>query len=258
MFKLQFMLCQPKYMLYLNGKTSKIVFQRGHVSSVLNGFDAGTRFWLTRKVVANAWTSNNEQTMDASEFSTTIASAYTADAKLCVQFEAYTEMTSILRRTRDESMSQQIRTRQAIVVSQILIVERCFVASTTAYYLNCCICLTTDQNRMQCIRCKDCENRCVGVNANYRRPWSIAFILECDSSLQSDRWNGVIACWWPKMTLNTPLIYIKSKYRAFLWLVTVLEIQPTLDAMVPKLHAVLLNHPTIGRKFTNSGTNSSC
>lgn len=55
-----------------------------------------------------------------------------------------------------------------------------------------------------------------------------------------------------KMPSITPIIDQKSKYRAFLQLITVPTIQPSLNSMVSKLHTVLFNHPIIWRNFSTT------
>lgn len=179
----------------------------------------------------------------------------------------FPETSGILQIVSDESMGRQIRARQAIAVGQILIVEQGFIASTTAYYQKCCICLTNDQNLLPCARCtqamlcKNCEylhhSECelqTAMNV-HAYPWLMKVLRSLLNAIRLFKtidemmeFVGDAISEGRKKPPITPIIDLKSKYRAFLQLIAVPTIQPTLNTMVSKLHAVLLNH-RIGRKF---------
>lgn len=179
----------------------------------------------------------------------------------------YPEMANALQIDSDEYFGRHIRARQSIAVGQILMIERGFIATSTSYYGKCCICLTEDPNLMPCSRCTramlctncvnshkiECELQ-MAMNV-HAYPWLMKVLRSFLNAVYlfktvEEMMEFVADAIGNDDKLpNAPIINLKSKYRAFLQLITVPAIQPSLNTMVTKLHAVLLNHPIIGRKF---------
>lgn len=184
---------------------------------------------------------------------------------------SFPEMADVLQIDRNEFYGRHIRARQPIDVGQILIIETGFVATTTAHYEKCCVCLTSDTNLVPCSCCTRallCRNCVKGWSHQiecqlqmaldlHEYPW-ISKVLRSflnainlfeNANEMIDFVNETITnqC---GMQFVAPIIDQKSKYRAFLQLITVPTIQPEMIPIVSQLHAVLLRHPAIGTRFT--------
>lgn len=202
---------------------------------------------------------NNERPQPASSIEPKLSSPYDP---------MFPEMVNILQIDCDEHFGRHIRARQSIAVGQILIVEQGFIATSTAYYGKCCVCLSENQNLMPCSRCTQamlCES-CVNAHRIecelqmamnvHAYPWLMKvlrsflngiYLFKTIDEMMEFVADAITS--GHQMPPTTPIMDLKTKYRAFLQLIAVPTIQPSLNAMVSKLHTVLLNHPTIGRKF---------
>lgn len=181
---------------------------------------------------------------------------------------SFPEMASVLQIDFNEYFGRHIRARQSLTVGQILIIENGFVANSTAYYKKCCICLTDDPNLMPCLRCtqamlcRNCENfhqiecelqTALNLHSN---PWAtkvlrsfLNAICLFDTIDEMIEFVSDAVSSWRRMQSAAPIVDQKSKYRAFLQLITVPTIQPALNSIVSKLHAAIKDHPIIGLNF---------
>ncbi|XP_055306303.1 uncharacterized protein LOC129570640 [Sitodiplosis mosellana] len=188
-----------------------------------------------------------------------------------LSFEAdplFPEMANVLQIDFNEMYGRHITAKEAIGVGQIVLIERGFVSTTTEYYEKCCICLTGDTNLTPCPRCTKAMlcKRCVG--RKYHK-------IECE--LQSTT-NTDGNTWLPKVvrsilsaiaifsnvdelmsfveaatsidypTIPDAIPDLKSKYRAFLQLVTKPMLKNELIPTALALKTAFLNHD-IGRFF---------
>lgn len=179
----------------------------------------------------------------------------------------FPEMAAVLQIDCSEYSGRHICARQSIAVGEILIIEKGFVAASTAYYEKCCICLTDDPNLKPCrhctqaMLCKYCENfhhiECgLQMALNLPFPWVTKVLrsflkainlFETIDEMMEFVCDAISS--WREMQPIAPIVDQKGKYRAFLQLITVPTIQPDLNSHVSKLHAALLRHPNIGVKF---------
>lgn len=192
----------------------------------------------------------------------------------------FPEIVDALRIDWDEYGGRRISARQPISVGQILIIETGFVATTTAYYEKCCICLTTDTNLVPCTKCtqamlcKNCVNgwfhqiECqlkIALDiSDYEHPWVMkvlrSFLIAINLFESVDEMMAFVGgttssgcgVQSPRIALTVPpIIDRKSKYRAFLQLITVPAMQPLeILEILSQLKAAMLDHPAIASKFT--------
>lgn len=181
------------------------------------------------------------------------------------------EMAEVLQIDCNEYYGRHIRANQSIAVGQILIIEKGFVIASTAYYQKCCICLAADTNFLPCSRCaqalfcQSCANSWLhqfecelqtALNL-HAYPWITkvlrSFLIALNLFQTIDELmefvDDAISSEHGKSTTTPTINDKKSKYRAFLQLITVPATQPELKTMIAKLHNVVLKHPIIGRKF---------
>lgn len=216
------------------------------------------------------------QQMQANQSAQTSASTSTAGIQPELSFAAnplFPEMVSAVQIDWNEYYGRHVRARQPIAVGSVLMIEMGFVASTTAFYEKCCICLTADINLVPCSRCtqallcKNCVNgwfhqiECelqMSLDLN-RHPWLAkvirSFLLAINLFENVDQMmefvDKSISNASSSMQSMIPIVNQQSKYRAFLQLITAPFIQAGMIPVLAHLHATLLNHPAIRSKFTS-------
>lgn len=181
----------------------------------------------------------------------------------------FPEMVDALQIDWNVCDGRHIRARESIAVGQILIIETGFVATTTAYYEKCFVCLSADTNLMPCSRCTQallCRNCVNGHRIEcelqmalnlYENPWLTkvlrSFLNAVNLFETVDELMKFVADAISSRYEMQPIVPIgidqSSKYRAFLQLIVRPTIPLALISMVSKLHTALINHPVVGLKF---------
>lgn len=189
-----------------------------------------------------------------------------------LNFEAnplFPEMANVLQINFNEMYGRHIIAKEAIGVGQIVLVEKGFVSTSTQYYEKCCICLTGDINLVPCPKCNNAMlcKRCVGRkfhkvecelqsinNFNdsaclVKVVRSILSVIAIFSNVEDLMVFVEAATSIDYPTIPDPIPDLKSKYRAFLQLVTKPMLKIELIPTVSELHKTFLSHEITSRYF---------